>query len=383
MDQGIHQSRRLRRSARLFSHLCGIASGLLLPSPAFAACQLQTVGVLHVEMVRNSPLVDVSINGQPARLLVDTGGAASLLSRPAAQALHLQLLALEGVTLYGVGGSDASDRVVVDDFQLGTLKVHKAQFFVAGREIGAAAGVLGESLLSRWDAEFDFAHGAVRLFQPKGCSGDQVVYWGGSYSVSPLQGGGEGEDGMIKTVLELNGHKTLAWWDSGSSLSIVTTDAAKLAGVVMHSDDVKEYGQMKGLGSQAVSTFITVFSTFQVGDERIENARLRIADMFSMNKSTPTATHIARDPIEVPGMLLGADFFQSHRIYVARSQNKVYFSYAGGPVFAPHVREVQRTQEGEEAGQGAPVQPGAGASDPSEGAKPGTATGVEPGKPKG
>ena len=32
-------------------------------------------------------------------------------------------------------------------------------------------------------------------------------------------------------------------------------------------------------------------------------------------------------------MLLGVDFFLSHRIYVARSQNKLYFTYNGGPVF--------------------------------------------------
>jgi hypothetical protein len=32
-------------------------------------------------------------------------------------------------------------------------------------------------------------------------------------------------------------------------------------------------------------------------------------------------------------MLLGADFFQSHRVYVARSQRRIYVSYMGGPVF--------------------------------------------------
>jgi hypothetical protein len=32
-------------------------------------------------------------------------------------------------------------------------------------------------------------------------------------------------------------------------------------------------------------------------------------------------------------MLLGADFFRSHRVYVAKSQGKVYVSYVGGPVF--------------------------------------------------
>ncbi len=32
-------------------------------------------------------------------------------------------------------------------------------------------------------------------------------------------------------------------------------------------------------------------------------------------------------------MLIGADFFLSHRIYVASSQHKLFFTYNGGPVF--------------------------------------------------
>jgi hypothetical protein len=33
-------------------------------------------------------------------------------------------------------------------------------------------------------------------------------------------------------------------------------------------------------------------------------------------------------------MLLGADFFLSHRIFVSNEQHKVYFTYNGGPVFS-------------------------------------------------
>jgi hypothetical protein len=32
-------------------------------------------------------------------------------------------------------------------------------------------------------------------------------------------------------------------------------------------------------------------------------------------------------------MLLGADFLRAHRLLVAHSQQKIYFTYAGGPVF--------------------------------------------------
>jgi len=33
-------------------------------------------------------------------------------------------------------------------------------------------------------------------------------------------------------------------------------------------------------------------------------------------------------------MLLGADFFMSHRIYVANGRRMIYFTYNGGPVFS-------------------------------------------------
>ena len=33
-------------------------------------------------------------------------------------------------------------------------------------------------------------------------------------------------------------------------------------------------------------------------------------------------------------MLLGADFLRAHRVYVAHSQRKLYFTYSGAPVFS-------------------------------------------------
>ena len=49
-------------------------------------------------------------------------------------------------------------------------------------------------------------------------------------------------------------------------------------------------------------------------------------------------------------MLIGADFFLSHRIYVASSQRKLYFTYNGGPVFnLARAREAGRLWRGAHA----------------------------------
>ena len=34
-----------------------------------------------------------------------------------------------------------------------------------------------------------------------------------------------------------------------------------------------------------------------------------------------------------PQMILGVDFLRSHRVFIANSQRKVYFTYTGGTVF--------------------------------------------------
>jgi len=41
-------------------------------------------------------------------------------------------------------------------------------------------------------------------------------------------------------------------------------------------------------------------------------------------------------------MLLGLDFLRAHRVYVAHSQGKLYFTYSGGPVFSAPSRAAAK-----------------------------------------
>jgi len=46
-----------------------------------------------------------------------------------------------------------------------------------------------------------------------------------------------------------------------------------------------------------------------------------------------TGSHLRRRVSGVPDMLLGSDFLRAHRVLIAHSQRKMYFSYTGGTVF--------------------------------------------------
>jgi hypothetical protein len=166
--------------------------------------------------------------------------------------------------------------------------------------------------------------------RPKDCAGDQVAYWAKSYDVTPIAVSRNGE---ITVYVMLNGDRVLAELDTGASTSVVTTAAAAGAGVTPQSAGVLQEGESGGLGAKRVQTMVATFPTFSIGEETIKNAKLRIADLFAADTETPLGTRLPQQAVEFPQMLLGADFIRAHRIYVARSQGKVYFSYNGGPIF--------------------------------------------------
>src|SRR3984885_276227 len=72
-----------------------------------AACKLVKIGEIPVT-VQGVPVAPVSLDGHPARLVVDTGAYSSLLWHTAVAAFGLKRFAVSGGTLGGAGGGTAS-----------------------------------------------------------------------------------------------------------------------------------------------------------------------------------------------------------------------------------------------------------------------------------
>ena len=325
-----------------------VATGLYFVMPlaalADAPCQMQQLAELPVLMVGGQPTLEVTINGKPARMLIDTGSDATLLFRRGAAQLGLALRPVTGVKFYGVGGSDSAMSARLTSLQLGNLVADNFDVFVIGREdMGPVQGVLGARFLTQSDVEFDFPDGKLRFFRPKNCVGDQVVYWGTAYAVASMA---PAVDEGLYVHVALDGEGLVAQMDTGAGVSMMTPGAAAKVGVTPKSEGVSADGLSRGIGPEQVQTFVGVFPTFAFGDETIKNAKLRIADMFRAAREVPLNSRIAAPVVDEPLMLLGADFFQSHRVYVARGQRKVYVSYVGGPVFQTRTTSAAPVDQG-------------------------------------
>ncbi|HEY2177878.1 MAG TPA: retroviral-like aspartic protease family protein, partial [Caulobacteraceae bacterium] len=282
----------------------GIVTSLLVTwivgaEPAAAAeaqphCQLQAVGELP--LVGGQMVTEASVDGRPVKLLIDTGAFGTLLFTGEARRLGL-FLRPTGAKSYGVGGESDVFSARVKEFKLGDMVERDADLVVAGETFKGIQGVLGAKFLMQADVEFDLAHGKVRFFKPKGCAGDEVVYWGAAYSVAPMVGTPRDQ---ILVRVSVNGAPIVAQMDTGASASVLTPGAAARAGVTVRSAGVVAAGALRGLGRAPVESRVGTFSSFSFGEETIKNTRLQIADMFGADKDTHINTRIASAVTDQP-----------------------------------------------------------------------------------
>src|SRR5204862_6287664 len=87
------------------------------------------------------------------------------------------------------------------------------------------------------------------------------------------------------------------------------------------------------VGAHPAAAWIRPIDSFLIGGEMIRNTSIVISQLrgsaLADSKNMRTADFL-REQAE---MFLAADFLQPHRVLVALSQMRVYFSYLGGGVF--------------------------------------------------
>ena len=202
----------------------------------------------------------------------------------------------------------------ISDFTFAGSTKQQFPLYVTRQNVAAAnvAGVIGEDILSHFDIEFDLALNKIRLFIPKDCNGDQVAYWAKDYFLADLT---HTESYLPLVTVMLNGHKVSATFASGIPQSTITTRALRQSGI------------------QTSDPSVAVAPSFVIGQETVHNAKLRIAGSFSRYNMQRMESELGHLAFVEPDMDIGGDFFLTHRIYIARGQDKVYFTYNGGPIF--------------------------------------------------
>jgi tetratricopeptide (TPR) repeat protein len=308
----------------MFPRTLGRIAALLAASLATASaadrCQLVMTPPVLVAMEDLRPVIATDINGVEARFIVDTGSFWDFLSPVAAAEFKLPLDdAPPGYYVSGIGGSFVPRIATAKTFSVAGLSGHNAQFLVGNNAFGGdIAGILGQNIFRIADVEFDFANGVLRFVKPQHCGDETLAYWANTQPIAVVRvDWTSAERSHLIAKAAVNGRDIHVLFDTGAWRSILSLDAARRAGITPDSPGVVPMGATIGLGSKPVRVWAAPIDKFAIGGETIEHTHLLIGDIG----------------LDDADMLLGSDFFLAHHIYVAYSQNKVYFTYNGGPVF--------------------------------------------------
>jgi predicted aspartyl protease len=308
-----------RRFSIVAMNAAVLGAAVLSSNAAFGACQLGELAQLPVTMVGLRPTIPVRINGVDATFVVDSGAFFSMMTPAAAAQFHLTpRTGPSNLQINGIGGVMYYTVATVGDFALGPVDLRHMDIIVGGNTLGGGAqGMLGQNILDSEDVDYDLASGAIRLLRPRGCGKGELAYWdkNGRYSSLEMESGPPLSG--TRSIAYVNGRQINVLFDTGAALSVLSLHAAQRAGFRATNPGVVSGGPSYGVGQAVVKTWIAPFDSFKLGDEEIRNTRLRVSDL-------------ALGDVD---MLIGADFFLAHHLYVANSQHKIYFTYNGGPVF--------------------------------------------------
>jgi tetratricopeptide (TPR) repeat protein/predicted aspartyl protease len=337
-----------------------LATMLALASAGRAAalCQPGKIAEFPVTMHGLAPWTTIQINGHEASFTVDSGAFYSSITPAKAAELQLYLQSAPfGLYVQGVGG--AAQRLDMTTVTLGLAgqSVPGIQFLVMGQGGGGSAGLLGQNILHLADADYDLAHGAVRLIDPRDCRGEAVAYWTKNHPDFIDLVEGEARDPHTYGYVAVNGVRLKAVFDTGANSTIIFSHAAARAGLRPDMEGARTTGVSSGIGAARVRTWSVPVASFKIGEEEIKNTRIQIEG----------------GDVEDWDMLLGADFFLAHHVYVANRQGKIYFTYIGGNVFnltAPPPRAAPMTDPAATA-SAAPGATGGEASAPAASSAPG------------
>ena len=297
-----------------------VALILLAAGSASAGCVVGPIAEMPVTMAGTRPLIQAKINGADATFLADSGAFFSIISTAGALQYGLELHAAPyGFRVRGVGGQADVKTTTIKTFTLAGADLQNIEFLVGGSEAGSGAvGVIGQNILHIEDVEFDLAGGMIRLMKSQDCGGANLAYWsaGKPYSIIGIDETTPLQPHTISSAY-VNGVRIRVMFDTGASRSFLGRAAAARAGIRVDGPGVTYEGPSSGIGRRTVDSWIVPVASFKIGDEEIRNTRLLIGD----------------SDLGDADMLLGADFFLSHRIYVAKHLRKLFFTFNGGPVF--------------------------------------------------
>ncbi|MGC8524839.1 MAG: aspartyl protease family protein [Acidibrevibacterium sp.] len=311
------------------ANLVAVLGALFLGACAAAApeqCVVDRITEFPVPMTRDFALVPTRLDGHDAYLLLDTGAGVTMLSHDIADRLALMPEdRLFPAAVQGVGGVTLTRRLIVDTFEVGGIDLGKQAIMTTERGLfrdfdPPPDGIIGGDFLSQFDVDIDLPEKRVGLYRAHACRAPFAPPWPGFtlYRVPARLTDG----GQFLIDVAVDGVPLVAMLDSGAEETAINARAMNKLGLTADTlahDPVREE---RGIDMNRRLSHRHHFAKLKIGAETYRDPAIWVSDM----------------PLLSADMLLGADFFQTHRLWLSFSRRVVFVTVSddGDSPFNPH-----------------------------------------------
>jgi len=306
-----------------------IGASLFAAPEAALAAGCNTLGIVDtldlVPLPSGRPATIVKIAGVPKKMLLDTGGYISGVTREAAQDLKLQQIRNgRGVTMVNGAGSDMLARLPT--LEIGhRMQQQNALYYVLPTGSDEFDGILGGEFFKQFDADFDFGSQKLNLFSQDHCDGNELYWKPPIVAVVPFR---VDESNHVRFSMELDGKKIDATLDTGAAATGLNLNVAKLDFATdVNAPDVQKVGEITG--AYTANVYRKQFKTLSVGDVTIQNPDIDLVPDFMVGKSSQApqiGSLISDRQSRFPDLLLGMSTMSRLHVYIAYKEHKLYIS---------------------------------------------------------
>ena len=292
-----------------------------------AACADDAPGDCKLVHVTDLPLLPrdrmlvtpALLNDQPTDLMLDTGSFATIITRPAADRLHLSL---QGTAAYvtGIGGSQSLYTFTAHTFRIGQL--YGTGLLLGASTIGMGSdqhsfdGILGADFLSRYEIDFDLPEQKLRLFKiVAGCTRpaanlDEPLY------LAKLARPSNSYDLQPHVIVVIDGIRLNAVLDSGAQTTSIFRNSARRLGLRLEDLKTDAHGQTSGVGPATRASVRHIMAPITIGEITVSNLPVSIIDQRSDDEAD---------------MLLGLDFFARVHVWLSFRSGSLIMQYPAKP----------------------------------------------------
>jgi predicted aspartyl protease len=346
----------MRNRSRVLTCLPGAAALLVLGAASASAddCSgsLRILNSVQMQATtdRTVMVVPVKIDNTDKKLLLDTGGLVSQISRATASKLDLPERYREQ-RLFDLAGNSSNAETTVPKLTMGNQSESEVPMAVAPNpDLGTSLpydGLLATDLFPGDDIDMDFGARRLTTFSPDHCQG-RVIYWPADrIAVVPIAV----DHNLIVLPVEVDGHPLNAVLDTGSQYTVMNMDVAdKLFSLTPSSPDMTPLTEANGDKHITVyghrfdkMTFegveVTGLRIFLLPNQVAVHDRPRSLFLLGppvrnpvtgarMYPSPGPLTDPELDKVSVPDVIIGMDVLRHLHVYFAAKEKRLYITDA-------------------------------------------------------